>query len=58
MKECPNCAVEIRDDARVCPICKYEYGATRALPWNPVAALLLAVLLVPLILALFRALGR
>jgi hypothetical protein len=55
VKECPNCAVEIRDDARVCPICKYAYGTRSGFPWKPAAVALLIALLVPVILAVVRA---
>jgi hypothetical protein len=49
MKECPNCAVEIDDAARVCPICKYDFPARAVFPWKPVAVLLLVVILAPLL---------
>jgi hypothetical protein len=45
MKECPNCAVEIADGAETCPICRYEFPRRGALPWKPVAALLIVVIL-------------
>jgi len=54
MKECPNCAVEIEDRATVCPICRYDFPARAALPWKPVAILLLVVILVPLIWGAIR----
>jgi len=54
MKECPNCAVEIRDDAVVCPICKYDFPRRAALPWKPVAALLLVVILGTVLVQLYR----
>jgi len=55
VKECPNCAVEIREDATRCPICGYDFPRRAALPWKPVAALLLIVLLLPLLLKALRA---
>lgn len=58
VKECPNCAVDIADDAETCPICRYDFPRRGALPWKPVAAVLLLVILVPLLLLLFRVLGR
>ena len=56
-KECPNCATDIAEDATQCPICKYDFPKRPVLPWKPVAAILIIVLLVPLILVLLR-LGR
>lgn len=56
-KECPNCAVDIPADATVCPICRYEFPGRAVLPWKPVAALLLVVILVSLLVALRRWLG-
>jgi hypothetical protein len=58
VKECPNCAVDIRDDAEVCPICRYEFPRRAVLPWKPVAAILLLVILVPLLVVLLRVLTR
>jgi hypothetical protein len=58
LKECPNCATDIRADAVVCPICKYEFPRRGALPWKPVAALVLLALLVPLVYLVVRSLGR
>lgn len=58
MKECPNCATEIPEDATVCPICKYEFPSRSPFPWKPVAAILLVVLLLPLAWVVIRALGR
>lgn len=56
-KECPNCATDIPENAVRCPICKYDFPKRPVLPWKPVAAILIIVLLVPLILALLR-MGR
>jgi|RhiMetdeSRZDD1v2_1073273.scaffolds.fasta_scaffold4139850_1 hypothetical protein len=53
-KECPNCATDIPESAVVCPICRYDFPKRAALPWKPVAAILLIVILVPLILAVLR----
>lgn len=58
VKECPNCATDIRADASVCPICKYEFPRRGALPWKPVAAVVLLALLVPLVYLLVRSVGR
>ncbi len=58
MKECPNCAVDIPDDAEVCPICKYEFPRRAALPWKPVAVVVLIAFLLPVLWALFRLISR
>ena len=58
MKECPNCATDIRADAALCPICKYEFPRRGVLPWKPVAAVVLLALLVPLVYLVVRSLGR
>jgi hypothetical protein len=58
VKECPNCAVEIRADAEVCPICNYDFPKRAVLPWKPVAAVVLAALLIPLLIRLLRMVGR
>jgi hypothetical protein len=58
MKECPNCAVEIADDATTCPICKYEFPHRSPFPWKPVAALLLVVILLPLLWRVIQTLSR
>lgn len=57
-KECPNCATDIDAGATVCPICRYDFPVRPALPWKPVAILVLIVLLVPLGIRLIRMLGR
>ncbi len=54
MKECPNCATGIAEGASVCPICGYEFPGRPALPWKPVAAALLVILLIPLFWLLSR----
>jgi hypothetical protein len=56
VKECPNCAVEVPDEATVCRICRYEFPRRGALSWKPVAALLLVVILAGLALAVRSAL--
>jgi len=43
-RECPNCAVDIPEDAAVCPICRYDFPKKATLPWKPVAALLLILI--------------
>ncbi len=58
MKECPNCAVDIPDDASVCPICGYEFPGRGALPWKPVAVVVLIAFLLPLLWFLLRSLLR
>jgi hypothetical protein len=58
MKECPNCAVDIADDAEVCPICRYDFPRRAVFPWKPVAAILLLVILLPLLALVIRALTR
>ena len=54
MKECPNCAVDIADDAEICPICKYDFPKKAVFPWKPVALVLLVILLFPVIRGLLR----
>ncbi len=58
MQECPNCAVEIREGLEVCPICKYEFAGRPVLPWKPIAAVLIIVILCPVALALIRYISR
>jgi hypothetical protein len=58
VKECPNCASDVPDDATVCRICKYEFGSPGVFPWKPVAAILLVVLLLPLLVVAWRILRR
>jgi hypothetical protein len=58
VKECPNCATDIREDAVVCPICKYEFPRRGALPWKPVALVVLIAFVLPLIWVVLRSLGR
>lgn len=57
-RECPNCAVAIEDSSTACPICKYEFAQRQALPWKPVAIILLVVLLIPVVIQLNRMFGR
>lgn len=57
-KECPNCAVDIPATAEQCPICRYEFPRRGVLPWKPVAVLVLAALIVPVVIQLIRRLGR
>jgi RNA polymerase subunit RPABC4/transcription elongation factor Spt4 len=41
-KECPSCAMEVKSNSRVCPICGYEF--TGSSPWiKIIAAVLIAV---------------
>jgi hypothetical protein len=58
VKECPNCATEIADRHPVCPICRYEFPRRPVLPWKPVAVLVLAAILVPLLVGVSRLLAR
>lgn len=53
-KECPNCATDIDAGAPACPICKYDFPRRPALPWKPVAVLVLLALLLPLLVVLVR----
>jgi predicted amidophosphoribosyltransferase len=55
-QECPNCATDIPETARICPICRYEFPRRPALPWKPVAFVLLLALLVPALLGVLRVL--
>lgn len=57
MKECPNCATDIPARSEVCPICKYEFPSRSAIPWKPVALVVLSVLLIPVLARLIRLLG-
>lgn len=57
LKECPNCAVDIPREAAVCRICGYDFPRRKPIPWKPVAAVLLVVLLLPLLRLVLRALG-
>jgi hypothetical protein len=58
VKECPNCAVDVPDEASVCPICRYEFPRRGALPWKPVAVVVLIAFLLPVIWLLVRLLAR
>ncbi len=58
MKECPNCAVDVPDTASTCPICRYEFPRRGALPWKPVAAVVLIAFLLPVVYLLIRLLAR
>lgn len=43
-KECPSCAMEIDANAKVCPICQYEFAEySSGMKW--VAILLIALIL-------------
>lgn len=46
-KECPSCAMEIEEQAKVCPICQYEF------PSQPKSIQWIAILLVIALLLLF-----
>lgn len=48
-KECPSCAMDIDERAKVCPVCQYEFAGTSS--GMRIAVILLAVLL--LLLSLF-----
>lgn len=53
MSECPSCALEIADNAEVCPYCGYERPAPERS--NQAAAILFALLLiVPLLWWVWR----
>ena len=43
-KECPGCAMEIEEDARVCPICGYEF------PRQPLSVQIMAWLMILLLI--------
>jgi RNA polymerase subunit RPABC4/transcription elongation factor Spt4 len=48
-KECPSCAMEVDKEAKVCPICQYEFPTqAKGVTW--VAVLLLVAILLWLIL--------
>ena len=43
-KECPSCAMEVVRDAKVCPICQYEFPTqAKGLSW--IALLLVLIIL-------------
>ncbi|MGE0772597.1 MAG: zinc ribbon domain-containing protein [Cyclobacteriaceae bacterium] len=51
-KECPSCAMEIDENAKVCPICQYEFTEhSPGMKW--VAILLIIVLLAFVLMYLF-----
>jgi hypothetical protein len=54
MRECPGCAVEVPANENRCPICGYAFPGRGPLHRNLVwiVLLMLALLLVPLLLAL------
>jgi hypothetical protein len=59
VKECPNCAVEIRQELQVCPVCRYEFGRRSALPAKRiVGGVVLVAFLLPAIWGLIRILTR
>jgi hypothetical protein len=55
VKECPSCALDVDEEAEVCPYCRYEFprqpSARKAMAW--VMALLLAWPLFELLKLLF-----
>lgn len=53
-RECPNCAVAVSANENRCPVCGYEFPGRGPLQRNLlwIVLLLLALLLVPLLLAL------
>ena len=57
-KECPNCAVEVEEGNRNCPICGYEFSQVKSrhhlFTW--VAIILIILFLIPLVALLIRVL--
>lgn len=46
-KECPSCAVEVAQNADVCPICGYEFPQRKSWPrWIAVVILILIAIAV------------
>ncbi|HWA33710.1 MAG TPA: zinc ribbon domain-containing protein [Cyclobacteriaceae bacterium] len=47
-KECPSCAMEIKANSKVCPICGYEFAGTDT--WIKVLAAILLIVFLYLML--------
>lgn len=52
LKECPSCALDVDEDAAVCPYCRYEFPQQRSS--LKVAALVMALLLLWPLIELLR----
>ncbi len=45
LKECPSCAMEIDEKAKVCPICQYEFtGYSNGIKWTAVLLVIFFIL--------------
>jgi len=52
-KECPSCAMEIDADAKVCPICSYEFTQGHSSTNRWLATLVIIAILVSIFYFLF-----
>ncbi len=52
-KECPSCAMEIDEDAKVCPICSYEFTEGHPAGYRWLAILLVVTFLLSALYYLF-----
>ena len=48
-KECPSCAMQVDEDAKVCPVCEFEFPETHKNKRWILLALLILFLVVTLI---------
>lgn len=55
-KECPNCAVDIPKNSRLCPICGYELPQPKSGLFKWIAIILIILFLIPLVHLLIGAL--
>lgn len=55
-RECPSCAMSVPAGAETCPICGYEFPQRRT-GLGPVAWLMAALMLLPVLWVLFRLFG-
>ena len=56
-KECPNCAIEVPKDSKVCYVCGYEFPERKGKTFTLIALILIILFLLPLIkflLSLFK----
>ncbi len=47
-KECPNCAVELPKDSKVCYVCGYEFPEGKGKTFILIALILIILFLLPL----------
>lgn len=48
-KECPNCAIEVPKESKVCYVCGYEFPASKGKAFTIIALILIILFLLPLI---------